>query len=42
MLRLNKNQLAQFILDLLLADIQDFQGEMNQADDIALMVIKRE
>jgi len=41
MLRLNKESSAQAIMDLLLADIQDFQGEMRQADDIALMVIKR-
>ena len=42
MLRHNKENSAQTIMDFMLADIQDFQGEMNQADDIALMVIKRE
>ena len=42
MLRRNKDRSAQSIMDLLLADIQEFQGEMTQADDIALMIIKRE
>ncbi len=42
MLRLHKNSSAQSVLDSMLADIQDFQGEMNQTDDIALMVIKRD
>jgi sigma-B regulation protein RsbU (phosphoserine phosphatase) len=36
------DQSAQVILDTLLADVQVFQGEIPQADDIALMVIRRE
>ena len=38
----NKKAPAQTILDSILSDIQVFQGEMTQSDDIALMVIKRE
>jgi sigma-B regulation protein RsbU (phosphoserine phosphatase) len=42
MLRSNKDDSAQSIMEFILSDIQDFQQELNQADDIALMVIKRE
>ena len=42
LLRRNKKAPAQTIMDSILSDIQVFQGEMNQSDDIALMVIKRE
>jgi sigma-B regulation protein RsbU (phosphoserine phosphatase) len=42
MLRRNKSREAQSILDIILSDIQAFQGETNQTDDIALMIIKRE
>jgi sigma-B regulation protein RsbU (phosphoserine phosphatase) len=36
------NKSAQEILDTILTDVQEFQGETPQADDIALMVIRRE
>lgn len=39
--RTSKNS-AHSIMDTILKDIQDFQEEMEQSDDIALMVIKRE
>lgn len=41
-LRRLTNYPAQAILDTILAEVQDFQGEMSQSDDIALMVIQRE
>jgi sigma-B regulation protein RsbU (phosphoserine phosphatase) len=41
-LRRNNNASAQTIMDSILRDVDNFQGEMNQADDMALMVIKRE
>jgi sigma-B regulation protein RsbU (phosphoserine phosphatase) len=42
MLRRNKHSSAQTIMDSVMNDIQVFQGEMLQADDIALMILKRE